>query len=97
MKVWKMDLNQIPVMTHPLSSGWSQPDRKTILIDDTHAVMEREIFKELLEYSYSLPTGVYPGKIFKGRRNEIWNLIWFGECKNITKCSIHNREIILVS
>lgn len=90
-----MSLNQIPVMTHPDASGWNQPSRKNILIDETHAVLERNTFNSLYEYSYSWPTGVYPGKMFKRNRNGIWFLTWFGE-RDDMNCSIHNRKIILV-
>lgn len=81
-------------MTHPLAAGWNQPNRKDILIDNKSALMKEEIFKQLFEYSYSLPSAVYPGKMFKKKRDGKWFLVWFSEHKDPKKCSINNREII---
>lgn len=33
-----------------------------MLVDDTHAVMERRAFERLMEYSCTLPSGTYLGK-----------------------------------
>ena len=57
--------NQIPVITHPLGSAWDQPKLDNILIDDTHALMEKSDFVQLRNYEYSFPTAVYEGKMWR--------------------------------
>jgi hypothetical protein len=58
----------IPPITNPLGKHWNQPLRTWIEIDDTHAMMPREAFDQLLDYTQSQPSGVYPGKMWKVRR-----------------------------
>ena len=104
-----MNKNIIPVMTHPLSRGWEQPSTENILIDDTHAIMSKEDFSKLAEYSTSRPTGVYEGKIWKRnlyegslrsgyKFSDVWTLCWYGYSYNGNpeQCSINEREIILL-
>ena len=55
----------IPQMTDPLGRHWKQPNRDSILIDETHAVMGQRTFDELMTYSSTIPSGVYPGKMWK--------------------------------
>jgi hypothetical protein len=83
----------IPPITDPLGASWKQPKRENILIDGTHAVMSVGDFNSLLEYSSSIPSGVYPGKMW--RRNDglldrqylangrvpVWLLCWYAESK----------------
>lgn len=64
----------IPPMTHPLSKHWNQPDRSLIILDDKYALMSKEVFDKLHEYSTSIPTGVYEGKMWKAQK---W--IWEGD------------------
>lgn len=98
----------IPRMTHPYSRHWDQPDRKRILIDDTHALMTQEDFEKLADYSATIPTGVYEGKMWKrldgcydadflhsGGRPE-WLLMWYGPSPDPEKCSINHRKILVV-
>lgn len=93
----------IPPMTHPLGRHWRQPAASRILIDDTHALMDRETLDALLEYSGTLPTGVYPGKMWK--RNGAprctdtpprWSLCWYGESDKSDHCSVNFREVLLL-
>ncbi len=97
--------NTIPPITDPLGRGWRQPPTADILIDDTHAMMEMHTFKALAEYSASMPSGVYPGKMWKydsaayGREplaEGRWVLRWYGECPDPNMCSNHHRHIILL-
>ena len=53
-------------MTDPMGRHWRQPPRERILIDDTHALMDLATFEQLSEYSCTIPTGVYPGKMWAG-------------------------------
>lgn len=93
------DPNVIPPITDPMGKYWEQPDSSKILIDDTHAVMDAATFLKLHDYSYSQPTGVYPGKMWRsGRRvvgGEKWFLKWYGLCEDITVCSNNAREILI--
>lgn len=104
----RMSTHVIPPITDPLGSGWQQPSRESILIDDTHAVMNYSTFKELPEYSASNPTGVYPGKMWRRHDGEfdgeflakggrpVWLLCWFGESKKGAQwCSNNYRKILL--
>ena len=93
----------IPAMTDPLGAHWRQPPRESIEVDDTHALMTAATFRQLPEYSSTVPTGVYPGKMW--RRHDgvhsrdrgvppIWLLCWFGEVSD-GQCRIHIREVLL--
>lgn len=56
----------IPALDSPYGpKAWDQPDRRAFLVDDHHAVMTRATFTELAEYSGTIPSGVYPGKLWK--------------------------------
>lgn len=57
--------NVIPPMTHPLSRHWKQPDTSAIVIDNLTARMSRATLDALPEYSCSIPTGAYEGKMWK--------------------------------
>ena len=88
----------IPASTDPMGRHWDQPSRDEILVDDTHAIMTVPTFTKLLEYSSSMPSGVYDGKMW--RRHE-WEdaldlLMWYGPSKKPGSCSINSRVILLV-
>ena len=69
--------NYIPEMTDPLSKCWKQPNRSEILLDDDYAVMTKESFGELAEYSCSVPSGQYSGKMWRSSYNiGRWTLRW---------------------
>lgn len=87
----------IPPIEHPLGRHWSQPDPSTILVDDTHAVMTRQQFDELAEYSRSMPSGVYPGKMWKCiTRDDVPYLCWYGIVEGRPDlCSNNSRQILL--
>lgn len=101
-------MTTIPPMTDPLGRHWDQPDRAQITIDADYALMSRETFDALPEYSASKPTGCYPGKMWKrhdgahdyafiarGGKPE-WLLCWYGESeKGPGWCSNNWRKIIL--
>jgi hypothetical protein len=88
--------NVIPPITDPMGKYWRQPDTSRILIDDTHALMEKSTFEALSEYSTTIPTGVYPGKMWRCHYLGTWFLRWFGEHEDPSLCSNHHREIIVV-
>lgn len=89
------ELNTIPPINSPLGRHWTQPNVQNILIDDTHALMEDSDFNELKDYSHSIPSGVYPGKMWKRKAIGLWYLSWYGAVKN-DSCKINSREIIKI-
>ena len=89
-----MNITEIPPITDPLGRYWEQPDRDNILIDDQHALMTREDFKQLHNYSASIPSGVYVGKMWKRKFRDKWYLSWYGPHDDPDRCSINHREII---
>lgn len=86
----------VPPITHPYGAHWRQPNRFTIEIDATHALMTRATMDMLAEYSCSIPTGVYEGKMWKALSKGVWYLAWYGPCDKPDQCSINYREILLV-
>ncbi|KAA6347852.1 hypothetical protein EZS27_004717 [termite gut metagenome] len=91
-----MEINRIPHMTDPLSRAWEQPLTEDILLDDKHALMHQEDFDTLHEYSLTLPSGVYEGKMWKCSYEDRWLLCWYDKDDDPSKCSIKRREIILL-
>lgn len=69
--------NGIPPITDPLGRYWDQPSVAAIYVDDHHALMTKESFYGLCEYSTSIPTGKYPGKMWRARRTGGWVLCWY--------------------
>lgn len=94
-----MSTQAIPPMAHELGRYWEQPPTDDIQIDDTHALMSQRTFCQLHEYSTSMPSGVYEGKMW--RRGEPWNaprkwfLGWYGTCDEPNMVSNNWREIII--
>lgn len=87
----------IPAMTDPLGRHWRQPDRTEILLDDKHAVMDGKTFSRLAEYSTSIPSGVYPGKMWKCHcLDGEWVLRWFGEVDGRPDLCSQNQRVILL-
>ena len=88
----------IPPITDPMGRHWDQPPREDILVDDEHAVMTASTFTALLEYSSSIPSGVYDGKMW--RRHDYGDcldlLMWFGPSDDPGKCKVNSRIILLV-
>ncbi len=65
-----MPLTKIPLIdVHRFPKGVvsrdTQPDHTKWTITDTTAFIPKQDFLELPEYSCSMPSGVYPGKIWK--------------------------------
>lgn len=89
-------MNTIPSITNPLGAHWKQPLATSILLDDTHAVMDARAFDQLYEYSTSCPSGVYEGKMWKAMHRGQWVLRWYGECVDPAMCSNNQRSILVV-
>lgn len=92
----------IPTMTDPMGRYWRQPSRDEILVDEHHAVMDASALDALAEYSCTVPTGVYVGKMWKRRKVysdkcKEWLLCWFGPSDKPEHCSIEVRPILLLA
>lgn len=73
-----MSGHRIPPITDPMGRHWDQPNRDKITdITESHATMSRTAFLELAEYSCSIPSGVYLGKMWKSRFADGWYLRWY--------------------
>ena len=91
-------MNVIPPMTDPSGRSWRQPSLSAITVNDTHALMDQAAFDRLKEYSYSLPSGVYEGKLWKRHENGRWLLCWFYKAPETPEdeMDIGHREIIVI-
>lgn len=97
---------QLPALDSPYGPNvWNQPPRDSIAIDATHALMTRGTFEALVEYSGSLPTGAYPGKLWRrhdgifdrqSKEPPKWLLGWYGPTADPSKVSINFREVLIV-
>ena len=90
---------EIPECVHPLSKYWDQPKNAEIEIDDLYALMSEESFEQLYEYSMSVPTGAYAGKMWKARNRlrDVWYLRWYeDDSVNNGMCLIQTRMILVV-
>lgn len=85
----------IPDMIHPLGKYWQQPNKDNIVIDDRNALMGKDSLDELHEYSMSIPTGVYAGKMWKAKVLNKWILRWFGSENDKGLLPILSREILI--
>lgn len=98
-------LNAIPPITDPMGKHWDQPPLSAIEIDDAHALMSDATFKALPEYSSTIPTGVYPGKMWRRHDGLLdqrckpsdrqWLLCWYGESDEPDACSINSRKVLI--
>lgn len=88
--------NTIPDMVDRLGFYWKQPNREDVLTDDTYAVMSENDFKCLPDYSYSQPSGVYNGKMWKHKnRDGTWSLHWYTPSLEVNMCKTEIREILV--
>ena len=95
---------KLPQMTHPLSRHWNQPPADQMAVYDDIAIMDQSALGLLPEYSTSIPTGVYEGKMWKSRQGHgtpggpagPWYLCWYGPSEDPDKCSINSRPIRLI-
>ncbi|RJT26885.1 hypothetical protein [Buttiauxella izardii] len=87
----------IPPMADPLGRHWQQPTAEGILIDGKHAVMDNQTFSALAEYSGSVPSGVYPGKMWKAISSDGRKFLrWYGIADDLRLCTCNQREILIV-
>lgn len=86
----------IPTITDPLGRHWRQPPLTEVLVDEEHAVMTRSTFDRLAEYSATLPSGVYPGKMWKAVYGAVAFLRWYGIVDGRPDLCSNNQRLILV-
>ena len=87
---------KLPQMTHPLSRCWDQPPADQVAVYDDIAIMDRSTLAQLNEYSTSIPTGAYEGKLWRRANGEAWLLCWYGPSKHPAMVSINSRPIRLI-
>lgn len=87
---------ELPTMTHPLSAHWHQPNADQMAVYDDIAIMDRSALNSLSEYSLSIPSGVYEGKMWKRKSRDGWQLCWYGPSDKPDEVSINNRPIRLL-
>lgn len=88
----------IPEMTDPMGKHWVQPeDIRDAEMDDSHVLLSSAQFGELMEYTHSLPSGVYPGKCWKCDCRQAYYLMWYGPENAENMCAVLSREIIEVA
>lgn len=68
----------IPPMTNSLGKYWEQPAREKISLSLSHAHMTQKSMDELKDYSCSVPTGIYAGKMWKSFGYGRWYLRFIG-------------------
>lgn len=94
----KAQTETVPPITHPLGRYWEQPDTSKITLNETKALMDRKAFGELLEYSFTFPTGVYAGKMWKALVRDRWMLRWYVDSEKLPgHCEIRERAIEIPS
>lgn len=70
-------MDVIPEMTDPRGKHWTQPDRQMIFIRGGVAHMTKQDFSKLSQYDTSMPSGVYPGKMWKRLEKDKFYLVWY--------------------
>lgn len=89
-------ISQIPPITDPLGKHWRQPPASEIAIDDEVAMMTAKTFEALAEYSCTIPSGKYAGKMWKLFTGKAWYLRWYeGDPQDPSYLLIPNRLIVI--
>jgi hypothetical protein len=89
--------HSIPPMVDPLGRYWDQPSREKIAVDEEVARMTQQTLDQLAEYSCTIPTGTYAGKMWKRREGDVWLLCWYeDDPRSTTQLFIRSRKVILV-
>lgn len=81
-------------------AGWvSKRAAMSMLLDDTHAVVTRSELDSLMEYSRSIPSGTYVGKVWKRRQwldRDAWILGEYVDVGSNAEIGIKWRSILVV-
>lgn len=113
---WKYQDYHPPVVEKDASRySWAseQPKIDELIVTPIHAYMTQKSFDSLSEYSCSIPTGVYEGKMWKahladhedGYKTQAWFLRWYGLSHREKKpgggyrdmCPTPERRIVIIA
>lgn len=83
--------NIIPKITDKRGMSWNQPHRRYIEIDEEYALMTKQTFEGLREYSLTIPSGKYEGKMWKANKGCAFNNSKNYYCKD-THCIDVDRK-----
>lgn len=99
----------VPAIELDLGRNWSQPTRDflnfhmapeqpgSLVLKPKAVYMTKRTMEELREYSSTTPTGVYPGKMWRGHWDDTWYLLWFSEVKSDPNmCAVNSCPILLL-
>lgn len=92
----------IPNILDPRGKSWDQPDKAKMYFEQDYSMvrMTEKILLLLHDYSYSQPTGVYPGKMWRSahKENGVMKhcLHWFSESDNPDECLVHRIPIEII-
>lgn len=89
--------NEIPIITDPRGKHWDQPNKDQIVIDDNHAAMTEATLLKLKNYSASIPSGVYDGKMWRAESKGVNYLRWYGPSSDPNKCKFYTRIILIIN
>jgi hypothetical protein len=90
--------NPIPPITDDMGKNWRQPPSNLMDFDAVpgYVIMSQAEFKMLARYDTTMPSGVYPGKMWKRDEGGVDLLVWFGIVPDKPDvCSIEHRTIML--
>lgn len=96
----------IPEITDPMGKCWGQPKLSAIKFNhltdkdkgleiDEFVSMDPESFEKLMDYSTSIPTGKYAGKMWKRQTPQGWHLCWYSKSNDPKFLDINSWRIVL--
>lgn len=89
----------IPQITDPLGRYWDQPPLIDVAVYNDIAIMDRKTFNRLADYSHSVPTGTYEGKMWKCKergtkvKESGWLLRWYSQSCDPKLITMNTRPI----
>lgn len=96
-------LHVIPEIDLDRMHYWRQPPRERIVINDSYAYMSAMTWLSLAAYDETIPTAVYPGKMWRcspsrGPDAGRHFLLWFGTVEGKPNlCSNNIRDVRIVT
>lgn len=79
-------VNIIPIVAGRNETSKVQPDPNNILLDSEYALMSKQVFDQLPDYTRLEPAEKYNGMIWKAQHCKYDGLVWF-------LCWCHNENI----